>query len=361
MESERIMNLLAKQMGQYASEQEIKELNELFKKHPHLQYFAEIVRSIEGEKQHYEPAAAEEQIIREGWTRLENTLASGGEEPLCEMPPLKKDRSWMLRAAVWLAVIITGAVVFYTSSLPKKRAPQDIAVKTRSLTVPYGAPERKVLPDGTVVWLNAGSHISYADDFLRENREIFLEGEACFDVKSNAEHPFIVHAGNVVIHVLGTTFNIKAYDDENKIETTLITGKLQVQIADNPDKKIMLSPNEKLTVINRKFNVEGGDAGRQKELSFQVKGVEPLQTETPIPEIAWMQDKLAFQNEQFGELARGLERRYNVHIVFKDASLMKERLNGILENENIGKAMQLLEMTTPFRFKIVKDSVFLYQ
>jgi ferric-dicitrate binding protein FerR (iron transport regulator) len=355
------MNLLAKQMGQYASEQEIKELNELFKKHPHLQYFAEIVRSIEGEKQHYEPAAADRQIIQEGWMRLENTLASGGAERLPEMPPPRKDRTWMLRAAVWLAVIVTGTAVFYRSSRPQKPAPEEVAVKTRSLEVPYGAPERKVLPDSTVVWLNAGSHISFSDEFLRDKREIFLEGEACFDVKSDPEHPFVVHAGNVVIHVLGTKFNIKAYDDENKIETTLINGKLQVQIADNPDKKIVLSPNEKLTVINRKFNVEGGDAGKQKELSFQVKGVEPLQTETPIPEIAWMQDKLAFQNEQFGELARGLERRYNVHIVFKDASLTKERLNGVLENENIGKAMQLLEMTTPFRFKIIKDSVFLYQ
>lgn len=366
MSFERVLELLAKKMGQDASDREIAELNELLSAHPEYHYSVEILQSIEGEKKHYEPVSEEDDVVREGWLQLEKIRSSSQDEDYGYFQGSSRKR-WLPKAAIWIGVAALAAGGYYGwrgRSSPDGGTGEPVAVATKQVSVPYGAPEKQILPDSTVVWLNAGSRISYADNFAEENREIWLEGEACFEVRSDAGQPFIVRAGNVVIHVLGTKFNIKAYDDENKIETTLINGKLQVQIADNPDKKIVLAPNEKLTVINRRFDIQGGDLKKQKELSFQVKEVVPLQTEEPlseIPEIAWLQDKLAFQNEQFGELAKGLERRYNVHIIFKDGRLMEERLNGILENESIGKAMQLLQMTTPFHYLIRGDTVFLRQ
>ncbi|GAA4313978.1 FecR family protein [Compostibacter hankyongensis] len=359
MDSERILHLLAKRLGQHASEQEIKELNDLLKSHPEFHFFTEILRSVEGEKQHYESAAHEEELIQKGWLRLEKKIPDNYKQlPFKRKQRRIPGRTYLLRAAIWTSLLLSGTAIFYIWQSKRKN---EVVLKKKWVMVPYGAPEKKTLPDSSVVWLNAGSHISYADNFIQGNREIYLDGEACFDVRHDARHPLIVHAGNIIIHVLGTRFNIKAYDNENKIETTLIDGKVQVQIADNPDKKIVLTPHEKLTVINQKFDIKGRNLKKQKELSFQVKEVIPLQTETPIPEIAWLQDKLAFQNERFGDLARGLERRYNVHIVFKDTLLMKERLNGIFENESISKAMQLLQMTTSFHYKITGDTVYLKQ
>src|SRR5690606_35893291 len=169
----------------------------------------------------------------------------------------------------------------------------------------------------------------------------------------------IVHAGNIVGNVLGTEFNLKAYGDEKKIEATLINGKVQVQIADNPDKKIMLIPNEKLTVVNHSYKPSGNRQVSLKELSFQVRKIEPLQTTVPVPEIAWLEDKLAFQNQRFAELAKEMERRFDIHIIFADTLLKNERLSGVLENEDIDKVMQLLQMTTPFHYKIMNDTVYL--
>ncbi|MGH2645758.1 MAG: FecR family protein, partial [Chitinophagaceae bacterium] len=211
----------------------------------------------------------------------------------------------------------------------------------------------------SVVWLNAGSHIRYAANFVQNTRTVYLQGEAYFDIKHDAVHPFIVHAGNIEIKVLGTEFNVQAYADENKIETTLITGKIQVQIAGNPDKKIILTHHEKLTVINQDFKLGGMNGQQPKETSFQVKEIPLAKTGTPLTEIEWMQDKLAFQNEPMQELSKQLDRRFNVHILFQDTLLEQEKLTGVFVNENIQKALKILQMTTPFRYRIVNDTVYL--
>jgi ferric-dicitrate binding protein FerR (iron transport regulator) len=92
-----------------------------------------------------------------------------------------------------------------------------------------------------------------------------------------------------------------------------------------------------------------------------VKEVIPLRTATPIPEVAWLQDKLAFQNEPFSVLAKKLERRYDVHIIFRDTLLEDERLSGVFENETIQKALKILQMTTPFAYNVQGDTVYIKQ
>jgi ferric-dicitrate binding protein FerR (iron transport regulator) len=152
---------------------------------------------------------------------------------------------------------------------------------------------------------------------------------------------------------------VQAYVEENQIETTLINGKIQVQIDGRPDKKIVLTPNEKLTVYNQIFHLSGGTIKGRKELSFKVQEVSPMEKIDQIPEVAWMQDKLAFQRETFDRLAKSLERRYNVHIIFRDKQLSNEKLTGVFENETIQKALKILQMTTPFDYRIKNDTVYL--
>jgi ferric-dicitrate binding protein FerR (iron transport regulator) len=366
MVSERILQLLAKQMGHAASDKEIAELMELLSQHPEYHYYREILQSIEGEKQHYEPATEEEDLVQESWSMLERVLpfgyageaANSNDEDLAVRKRVNI-RTWIYRAAIWVGVIILAGGSFYMWKSFQTKQAQPVALEIKQVAVPFGAPEKKMLPDSSIVWLNAGSHIRYAGNFIQKKREVYLDGEAYFDVKHDAGRPFIVHAGNIMIKVLGTEFNIKAYDDENHIETTLISGKVQVEIAGKPDKKIVLTPHEKLTVVNEKFNIHEKGVGKLKELSFQVKEVGTLKAATSIPEVAWLQDKLAFQNESFDELARKLERRYDVHIVFRDTLLEKEKLSGVFENENIQKALKILQMTTPFVYEIQGDTVFL--
>lgn len=359
MHSERILQLLAKQMGNAASDEEIRELQELLRRYPEHHFLLEILQSIEGEKLHKETPVGEDALIHEGWDKLQRELDNINKP--YELPA-NDNKTNIKRIAVpgwmqWAAAIIlvVGSSFFVWNYFGRKNV-QPAMAKINQVIVPYGVPQRKLLPDSTVVWLNAGSRIRYAENFIQKRRDVYLEGEAYFKVKHDADHPFIVHAGNIAVRALGTEFNVQAYPDDSRIEATLIKGKVQITMSEKPGQKIILVPNEKLTVTNKTFKLSGE---RLKDMSFKVEQVMPLPSINYFPEVAWMQDELAFQNEAFGELAKRMERRYNVHLIFKDTVLKKERLTGTFENENIQKALTLLQMTTPFHYRMEGDSVYL--
>lgn len=356
---------MAKQIGRHASEEEVRELQELWSRHPEYHLFQQIVQSMETEHLHKEPDTAEEELVEQSWSLLVHEMDEGSARPEGERGTEQHVRPRRLRKWLRVAAILTGAVLisgitFYGWRHLRQQNPvSPVTMAEKKVSAPYGPPRETTLPDSSVVWLNAGSRIRYAGNFIQGKREVYLDGEAYFKVKEDAGHPFMVHAGNITISVLGTEFNVRAYQDENRIETTLINGKVQVQIAGTPDKKIVLTADEKLTVINQQFCLSGTKTTKRKELSFQVKEVTPSKTITPIPEVAWLQDKLAFEDEPFAELSKKLERRYAVHIIFSDTSLKTERLSGIFENESIQSALKILQMTTPFVYKIQDDTVYL--
>jgi ferric-dicitrate binding protein FerR (iron transport regulator) len=363
MKSERILQLLAKKMGQAASDKEMAELQKLLQQNPEYSFLIELLQSFEIEKLHKEPALKEDDLMQESWLMLEREL---DELPTPgKLRKIKKNRlrkplpSWMRVAAIWTGILLIAGFYFFKSNSPKEDSLKKVTGIVNQVSVPFGTPEKKVLPDGTEAWLNAGSRIRYADNFIQKNRDVYLDGEAYFSVKHDADHPFIVHVGNVTIRALGTKFNVHAYQNESKIEATLISGKILVKIDGKPDQDIILIPNEKLTVINEEFSLPSKKNEPRKEVGFQVQEVAPMPSVTELPEVAWLQDKLAFQNESFEELAKRMERRYDVHIVFKDSRLGNERLSGIFKNENIQKALNLLQMTTPFRYEFKQDSVYL--
>ena len=363
MKSEKILQLLAKKMGQAASDKEIAELQKLLQQNPKYYFLIEILQSLEAEKTHTEPTVKDDELIHESWLMLErelDELPATDEAPQTpKLFPKKTLHGWMRVAAVWAGIILLAGAFYFKNTPVKEEPVRQVAEIVNLLSVPYGAPEKKVLPDSTIVWLNAGSHIRYADNFIQKTRDVYLDGEAYFSVNHDADHPFIVHVGNVTIRALGTKFNVHAYQNESKIEATLISGKILVKIDGKPDQNIILIPNEKLTVTNEEFKLSNNKNEPRKELSFQVQEVAPMPSVTELPEVAWLQDNLAFQNESFDELAKRMERRYNVHIIFKDSLLEKERLSGVFKNENIQKALNLLKMTTPFHYQFEQDSVYL--
>lgn len=365
MISDRILQLLAKQMGNLASKKEIAELQELLQEYPEHHFFIEMLQSIKSEKTYSERVLSEDELVQESWLLLKNELNdlhTAGNVVIHENEDSSKGpsiRRWIRYAAIWAGAIMLIAGSYFIWKQSAKKQPALIANRINQVIVPYGAPEKKILPDSTEVWLNAGSHIQYADNFIQKTRDVYLEGEGYFSVRHDAEHPFIVHAGNITVRALGTKFNVRAYQNENKVEATLISGKIQVNIDDKPDKNIILIPNEKLTVTNESPKLSNTNTQVRKELSFEVKEVEQIPSISAIREVAWLQDKLAFENEAFGDLAKRMERRYDVHIIFKTNSLGNERLSGVFENENIQKALSLLQMTTEFHYQILSDTVFI--
>ena len=137
----------------------------------------------------------------------------------------------------------------HTPAVPVSAAHPPVAV-VNEINTAEGSRTHLTLPDGTKVWLNAGSHLSYGKTYNAATREVNLTGEAFFDVARNSQKPFLIHTARIDIQVLGTSFNVKSYPTDRTTEATLIRGSIEVSIKDRPSEKIILRPNEKLVIAN---------------------------------------------------------------------------------------------------------------
>jgi transmembrane sensor len=354
MELDRILELLAKEIGNAASNHELIELEQLLQRHPNHQHLVSILKSIQGKKLK-QPALNEDLIVRDGWEKLQLKLKEIRTEN--DSPFLNNNsgrKSFKTMAYRWSPALMGLIFFVLTLYFLVGNSRHHNSITSLQETVPHGKPEMIKLPDGSIVWVNGGSKVHFIAE--QDTRDVYLEGEAYFKVKHDADHPFVVHAGNITVRALGTEFNVSAYPDEN-VEATLIKGKIQITMKDKPDQNIILVPNEKFTLKNNRTTSR--DSVIDNQVSYEVKTATALPAINELEETAWMQDKLVFQNESFDNLARKMERRYNVHIVFYNESLKKETLSGVFENENIEKALRILKMTTSFQFHMKSDSVYL--
>lgn len=338
---------MAKKLGKSASIDELKELERLLAEHPSYGMLEEIVGSLKGSPEHFERNIPEGELADSGWGRLSGRLRSAPVEEGdgAGIRRIGMPRIWRRVAAAVVVLAIGGGAGWFFQG---DRNPFRAKYADKELKVGYGGRSKMILSDGSTVWLNAGSRLRYPDVFSGSKREVSLEGEAFFDVAKREDMPFFVHAGRITVKVLGTRFDVKAYRGDAGVTTTLISGKVQVMMDGEPDKKIVLSPSEKLVVMNAVSGRE--DAGRGNALHYLVQGV--TKAEDSLPEAAWIENRLVISNETFGDIAKELERRYDVEIEFAGGQLAQEHLSGIFEKETIGQVLDILKMTTKFKYSI---------
>ena len=197
------------------------------------------------------------------------------------------------------------------------------------------------LSDGSKIWLNADSKIQYPAKFTGNTREVFLNGEAFFDVEKNPEKPFIIHLANGTIQVLGTSFNVKAYDDEEVVETSVATGK--VAFIPRTKKKIQsdtifLTPNKKVV-----YELKTEQATTSSTASEEDK--------------AWIEGKLIFRSMLFEDIAIALERNFGKRVVFLDQETAGYRLTGSFENNTLPEILYYLAKTKFFHYKISDEQI----
>jgi transmembrane sensor len=234
------------------------------------------------------------------------------------------------------------------------------------ISAPIGSKSKVTLPDGTKIWLNAGSTIRYSNDFNKINREIKLEGEAYFDVTKNKHMPFIVHTlSNINIRVLGTAFNLKAYPREGSVETTLVRGSLIVERQDNNQlQKTTLAPNQRATYIKTEGKVFLSEVDKQsivKETPQRLEQIKGKVLFAPKVETeiftSWKDNKLIFRNEGFESLAIKLERWYGVKINVEGEEINNYHFNGAIENETINDVFKYISYTLPIKYTIQHNVV----
>lgn len=205
------------------------------------------------------------------------------------------------------------------------------------ISVAYGEKRHLLLPDSSEVWLNAGTVLKYSERFADARRQVYLDGEACFSVRKNAEKPFIVQTSRLSVKVLGTRFNVKAYSADERITTTLSSGKVEVSTPSHSPR--ILKPNEQLTYDKRTSHI-----GIARVPAADAEG--------------WMTGKLIFTDASLAEIQQTLERRYNVVIRNATAGSASGRYTvRFLKNENIDEVLSVLGDIIGFDYQKKKNGI----
>lgn len=360
MHKERITQLIARKLSREASPEEIKELDTLLKEYPEDAYLLSLLTDYWPTPI---PAMADEDAASEAHFRHILDAAAG--ETQEEAGPVYKSRPHYIRAILTTAAVLAGVIFFSWLYVKQFRSQPAVPLVSRIETIAKpGAKSRLLLPDGSVVWLNSGSRISYPANFTDSLREVELEGEAYFDVAKNSGHPFIVHTRDINIKVLGTAFNVKCYPEDNKTEATLIRGLVQVSKTGSSDQAILLHPHEKVVVSSAPESVAANTSLPSRPAvpdNMIVKQLKKSAADTAMVETAWVYNKLVFDGEDFPEIAAEMERWYNVKIVIHDPAVARYRFHAKFENETITEVLSALQLSLPFTFKISNNEVNIYQ
>ncbi len=210
-----------------------------------------------------------------------------------------------------------------------------------------------VLSDGSVIILHRNSTITLAADFSSVKRELTLSGEAFFDITHNQSHPFTVHTAELDIQVLGTEFNVKAYPGDVQTETSLFRGKVAISKKGFPHEKTILRPNEKMIFTN-------GFALTPTSISKKLFNVIPIVHDTATnkaKEIEWIHSRLIIDDEPLETIAARLQKWYGINIVFSDEETKNYRYSGTFESETVVQALEALQLSYPFRFKVEGEKI----
>jgi transmembrane sensor len=359
MGKSRFIELMAKSMGKCATAEELAELEVFLEQFSEYKRMHQVTDALRGDIE--QPNTTKQKDVSKKLEELWYKIKSSNESSIAlkETDRIKPLFNWRWAAAAILILGIAGGVFYTTKS---GYSDQTANLVMHEVHVPYGTTKKLVMPDGTKVMLNAGSTFTYPETFSKSTRDVNLNGEGFFEVSHNAKKPFLVHTSKLTIKVLGTVFNVKAYNDDKTTETTLLKGKVQVDLKNNPEKTIILLPNEKLMVTNNPPQKQVAKAGNINvaKIEYQVTTL-PMVKPAEIKETAWLDNRILFTNEMFEDVAKQIERKYNVQIVFEDPALKTEQISGLLDKESLKNAMQIIEMTTPFKFRMDGKVVYLAQ
>ncbi|HCM75145.1 MAG TPA: hypothetical protein DIS90_02095 [Cytophagales bacterium] len=254
------------------------------------------------------------------------------QKELTKTIPIRSFRfSWKIAASIVLLIGVSIAAYQYVTYFTSK-AEQVVVEKS----VPGGKKLTFMLPDGSKVKLNGNSYLKYDQNYLLKQRSVTLIGEAYFEVVKDSINPFTVVSGAISTTALGTSFNVKAYDNENLIEVALITGK--VKVVDNRDNSLTLNPGK-----GARYLVDG-----QQLIAYEFNSDEVL---------AWKDGIIKFKNASIDEVSRTLERWYGVSIEIINPPDQAWRINGTFENESLENVLNSISYTSPLNYTLQNNKL----
>ena len=232
-------------------------------------------------------------------------------------------------------IVISDGLVLVNDSLKGLRFDQgeleNRPMKYHTLTVPVGGEYHFTLADGTRVWVNSASEVRFPNCFSGERREIYVKGEVYLEVARDEKHPFIVYTGENEVRVLGTRFNLTAYQDEQKVITTLVEGSVEFR---NDQSSVRLKPGEQ-SVLNRATN----KLEKQKvDVSIYT---------------SWVSGTYEYERSPLSDITRQLSRWYDVQFIYESTEFSNHPFTGVVKrDQSLEEVLSIIEKTTNIRFKI---------
>lgn len=195
-----------------------------------------------------------------------------------------------------------------------------------------------LLPDGTKVWLNSHSQLSYSMDYGVNERHVSLKGEAYFEVAKDKKRRFVVNAGEMDVEALGTTFNVKAYTDDADVVATLFEGSIKTVVGKSesillPDQSVCFNKKSKSLTVNKMINSSYASM--------------------------WRNNELAFESETLENIAILLNRLYNVKVAFESDNIKNYRFSGVIKNNSLDNVIEIISLTAPIQYSKQEDLIML--
>lgn len=276
-----------------------------------------------------------DEMPRDVQERMYRRLSRELDEKKTKTILLRSRFSWKVwpQIAVACIIIVLGLVNYRMNDKQKQLSTQNFTVLAEK-----GQRAFITLPDSTKVWLNSDTKISYPADYGLKERNVTLVGEAYFEVAKNPDKRFIVEAKGMQVEALGTSFNVNAYQNDNKIIASLFSGSVRVSY----DRHVaILKPHEsvKVDLLNRSFS-------RYKDESMQNIAL-------------WRKNEITFDGESLEEITHIMSRLYNTTICIEDESLKKVCYIGTIRNNNLENFIDIINLTTPVVYENKGDTVFL--
>ncbi len=241
---------------------------------------------------------------------------------------------FLMKAAAVLFLPLFITTFFLLNNRTGKKVPTSIAYN--EIYTPLAARTRFLLPDSTVVWLNAGSSLRFPLVFTGKTREVYLRGEGYFDVAKNHRKPFVIHTKRLDVTALGTSLDVMAYANDRTVRTTLIEGKVKVE-KKSTGTYVFLKPSMQAVMDT----VTGKLRMAEVETRYYT---------------SWKEGKLIFRHEPMEAVAHKLERWFNCTIYIENDKLRKYKYTGTIEMETLREVLNLIQITTPMKYKYDRDT-----
>jgi transmembrane sensor len=252
---------------------------------------------------------------------------------------IKPDRSgktfWMMWQRVAAIILLPLLIAAAWLLVDRQHEEKALTSAYQTVSTPFGSFTSLELPDGSKVWLNSGSTLRYPSRFGSRSRKVYMQGEAYFEVHSDASSPFLVNTGVLTVRATGTRFNVSSYENDSAATVTLLEGKVSVETpahGGGTEATAHLLPQDHYTYDKK-------------------DGHSTVIHEEPYKYIAWKEGKLVFRNDQLSEVARRISLQYHVEVEIHDPAIRKYRYWATFKNEPLNELLRLLKLTAPIDFR----------